>query len=112
MNTPIASTAPLRTITPSATSLRAPMKQSSSIMTGSACSGSSTPPMPTPPELCTRLPIWAQEPTVDHGGFIDIGAKIDEVRHQHDVAGDEGRTAHDRARHRAEAGVAETVLAP
>ena len=64
-NTPIDSTAPLRTMTPSATSERAPMKQSSSMMTGSACSGSSTPPMPTPPEMCTRLPIWAQEPTVD-----------------------------------------------
>src|ERR1700682_514387 len=38
-NTPIASTAPLRTITPSATSERAPMKQSSSTITGSACSG-------------------------------------------------------------------------
>src|SRR5258706_535480 len=64
-NTPIASTAPLRTITPSATSERAPMKQSSSTMTGSACSGSSTPPMPTPPDMCTRLPICAQEPTVE-----------------------------------------------
>src|SRR5215472_12828200 len=64
-NTPIASTAPRRTITPSTTSLRAPMKQSSSTITGSACSGSSTPPIPTPPEICTRLPIWAQEPTVD-----------------------------------------------
>src|SRR6202035_2202653 len=64
-NTPIASTAPLRTITPSATSDRAPIKQSSSMITGSACSGSNTPPMPTPPEMCTRLPICAQEPTVD-----------------------------------------------
>ena len=41
------------------------MKQSSSMITGPACSGSSTPPMPTPPEICTRLPICAQEPTVD-----------------------------------------------
>ncbi len=40
------------------------MKQLSSMMTGPACSGSSTPPMPTPPDRCTFLPIWAQEPTV------------------------------------------------
>ena len=64
MNTPIDSTEPSRTTTPSATSERAPMKQLSSMMTGPACSGSSTPPMPTPPEMCTFLPICAQEPTV------------------------------------------------
>ena len=51
-------------MTPSTTSLRAPMKQSSSMMTGLACSGSSTPPMPTPPDRWQFLPIWAQEPTV------------------------------------------------
>ncbi len=51
MNTPIDSTAPVPTITPSATSERAPMKQLSSITTGLACSGSSTPPMPAPPEM-------------------------------------------------------------
>ena len=37
-------------ITPSATSERAPIKQLSSIMTGSACKGSSTPPIPAPPD--------------------------------------------------------------
>ena len=26
--------------------------------------GSRTPPIPTPPERCTSLPIWAHEPTV------------------------------------------------
>ena len=65
MNTPMASTEPSPTITPSTTSERAPMKQSSSMMVGEACSGSSTPPMPTPPDRCTFLPICAQEPTVD-----------------------------------------------
>ena len=40
------------------------MKQSSSMITGFACSGSKTPPMPTPPERWQFLPIWAQEPTV------------------------------------------------
>ena len=64
MNTPIDSTAPVPTITPSTTSERAPMKQLSSMITGLACNGSSTPPMPTPPEICTFLPIWAHEPTV------------------------------------------------
>jgi hypothetical protein len=34
------------------------------MITGFACSGSSTPPMPAPPEMCTFLPICAQEPTV------------------------------------------------
>ena len=64
MKTPIESTAPSSTITPSTTSERAPMKQLSSMMVGAACSGSSTPPMPTPPDRWQFLPIWAQEPTV------------------------------------------------
>ena len=51
-------------MTPSATSLRAPTKQSSSMITGFACSGSSTPPMPAPPEMWQFLPICAQLPTV------------------------------------------------
>ncbi len=55
---------PRRRSTPSTTSERAPMKQLSSMIVGLACSGSSTPPMPTPPERCTFLPICAQEPTV------------------------------------------------
>ena len=57
-------TAPFSTITPSTTSERAPMKQPSSMMVGLAWRGSSTPPMPAPPEMCTPDPIWAQEPTV------------------------------------------------
>ncbi len=64
MNTPIEITEPSPTTTPSTTSERAPMKQLSSMIVGPACSGSSTPPMPTPPERCTFLPICAQEPTV------------------------------------------------
>ena len=40
------------------------MKQLSSMIVGLACSGSSTPPMPAPPEMWQCLPIWAQEPTV------------------------------------------------
>ena len=64
MKTPMPSTDPSRTMQPSTTSLRAPMKQLSSMIVGPACSGSSTPPMPTPPERCTCRPIWAQEPTV------------------------------------------------
>ena len=34
------------------------------MIVGFACSGSSTPPMPTPPERWTFFPICAQEPTV------------------------------------------------
>ena len=40
------------------------MKQSSSMITGPAWSGSSTPPIPAPPEMWTLRPIWAQLPTV------------------------------------------------
>ncbi len=40
------------------------MKQLSSITTGVPCRGSSTPPMPTPPEMWQFFPIWAQEPIV------------------------------------------------
>src|SRR5271163_4162677 len=63
-NTPIDNTAPSPTITPSATSERAPMKQLSSMMVGLACNGSSTPPMPTPPDRWQFSPICAQLPTV------------------------------------------------
>jgi hypothetical protein len=38
--------------------------------------GSSTPPIPTPPERCTFLPIWAQL------------TYVDEARHQNDVRRD------------------------
>ena len=44
-------TDPSPTITPSATSDLAPIKQLSSIITGFACKGSKTPPMPAPPEI-------------------------------------------------------------
>ena len=60
------STAFSSTTTPSTTSERAPMKQSSSITVGLACKGSSTPPMPTPPDRCTSAPTWAHDPTVAH----------------------------------------------
>ena len=65
------------------------MKQLSSMMVGLACSGSSTPPMPTPPDRCTFLPICAQRadggPGVDHRAFVDIGADVDVAGHQHHV---------------------------
>src|SRR4029078_6924834 len=64
MYTPIDSTEPSRTMTPSATSERAPRKHVSSTLTGPPCNGSSTPPMPAPPEMWQFLPICAQEPTV------------------------------------------------
>src|ERR1700712_5173656 len=64
IKTPIDSTLPRSTTTPSATSERAPTKQSSSIITGLACNGSNTPPMPTPPDRWQFSPICAQLPTV------------------------------------------------
>ena len=109
MNTPIDSTAPRSTITPSTTSERAPMKQSSSMITGSACSGSSTPPMPTPPERWQlRADLRAAShrgPGVHHGAAADMGADIDEAGHQHHAGRDVGAAAHHRARHGAEAGL-------
>jgi len=50
MKTPMPSTEPSRTMHPSTTSERAPMKQLSSMIVGPACMGSSTPPIPTPPD--------------------------------------------------------------
>jgi hypothetical protein len=64
MNTPIEMTAPSSTITPSTISERAPMKQLSSMIVGAACSGSSTPPSPAPPDRCTLRPTCAHDPTV------------------------------------------------
>ncbi|GJE31411.1 hypothetical protein LDDCCGHA_1588 [Methylobacterium oxalidis] len=58
------STLPSPMITPSATSARAPTKQLSSMITGLACSGSSTPAMPAPPEMWQFSPTCAQEPMV------------------------------------------------
>ena len=64
------STASRQMCAPSTTMQREPMKQLSSMMTGAACTGSSTPPMPTPPERWTWRPIWAHEPTVAHVSTI------------------------------------------
>ena len=61
---PAPSLAPGRTLAPSTTMLREPMNASSSITTGTALGGSSTPPMPTPPDRWTFLPICAHDPTV------------------------------------------------
>ena len=57
-------TAPAPTRTPSTITAREPTNAPSSTITGAACGGSSTPPIPTPPARCTSAPIWAQEPTV------------------------------------------------
>ena len=58
------STAPAPTRTPSVTMHLDPRKAPSSTITGVACGGSSTPPIPTPPARCTSAPICAHEPTV------------------------------------------------
>src|SRR5271166_6087272 len=67
---PAPSTASLPTYTPSTTTQRDPMNAPSSMMTGRAVGGSRTPPMPTPPERCTLVPICAQLPTVAHVSTI------------------------------------------
>ena len=64
MKTPMPITLWWPTTTPSTTSDRAPMKQWSSMIVGLACSGSSTPPMPAPPDRWQCLPTCAHEPTV------------------------------------------------
>jgi hypothetical protein len=51
-------------------------------------------------------------PGVDHRPFADMGANVDEARHQHRAGRDIGAVSHDRARHRAEAGGAEIDRAP
>ena len=62
---------PAPTLAPLTIMQRLPIRQSSPIITGAACAGSSTPPMPTPPDRCTLAPIWAQEPTVAHVSTIE-----------------------------------------
>src|SRR5215207_8734653 len=59
-----ASTAPSPIRTPSVTMHLEPTNAPSSTITGSACGGSSTPPIPTPPARWTSAPICAHEPTV------------------------------------------------
>src|SRR5579862_5166425 len=68
--TPAPNTASRSTRTPSTTIEREPTNAPSSMMTGAACGGSSTPPIPTPPERCTFLPICAHDPTVAHVSTI------------------------------------------
>ena len=50
-------TASFSTRTPSTTMHLEPINAPSSIITGAACKGSKTPPIPTPPLKCTFLPI-------------------------------------------------------
>ena len=110
------STLPRSTTTPSTTSERAPMKQSSSMITGPAWIGSSTPPMPTPPERWTFLPIWAQEPTVTQvSTMVPLSTRaptLTKLGITTTPGRDIGRAAHDRARHDAKTRLAEAVGAP
>src|SRR4026208_519766 len=89
MKVPIASTEPSSTTTPSTTSERAPMKQLSSMIVGLACTGSSTPPMPTPPQRGTLRPVWAGGPA---GAPAAYAAPAREVHVAPDLgAGADGR---------------------
>ena len=93
----------LPTRAPSATMQRDPIMESSPTITGAACGGSSTPPMPTPPERCTRSPICAQEPDrrpgVDHRVGTDAGADVHVARHHHRAGSEVGAPSRRRARH-------------
>src|SRR5690606_26522300 len=72
VNTTLApNTASVSTRMPSTTMVREPTKTLSSMITGAACIGSSTPPIPTPPDKWTFLPICAQEPTVAQVSTMD-----------------------------------------
>src|SRR5690606_36736327 len=51
-------------------------------------------------------------PGVDHRAFIDVGADVDEARHQHHAPGDVAAAPRHGAGDHAEARVAEAVLAP
>ena len=48
-------------------------------------------------------------PGIDHGRRPDIGADVDETRHQHDVLADESRAPHHGTRHGPEAGFREAA---
>ena len=67
------STAPSPIRTPSVRMQREPMNAPSSTITGRALTGSSTPPIPTPPARWTSAPICAHEPTVAHVSIIVRG---------------------------------------
>src|SRR3954462_9887270 len=70
MTTFAPSTASRPTRTPSTTMHREPTNAPSSTITGLAWRGSSTPPIPTPPERWTSVPICAHEPPVAHVSTI------------------------------------------
>ena len=115
-NTPIETTEPSPTMTPSTTSERAPMKQLSSMMVGI---GLQRLQHAADADAARQMHVLADlragadgDPGVDHRARIDIGAEIDEGGHQHDVGRDIGGLAHDAAGHRAKAGLGEAVLAP
>ena len=111
MKTPIESTEPSPTITPSTTSERAPMKQLSSMIDRV---GLQRLEHAADADAARDVAVLADlragadgRPGVDHRAAVDIGADIDEARHQHDARRDIGGAAHDAAGHGAEAGVAE-----
>ena len=92
-----AMTAPSPTTTPSTITARDPTNAPSSTMTGRACGGSSTPPIPTPPDEVDVGPDLRaradRRPCVDHRARSDPGADVDEPRHQHDSLGEERAVA-------------------
>ena len=116
MKTPIDSTEPSPTTTPSTTSERAPMKQLSSMMVGFGLQRlEHAADADAAREVAVLADLRAgadRRPGVDHRALVDIGAEIDEGRHQHDARRDIGRVADDAVRHGAEAGLPRTPAAP
>jgi hypothetical protein len=64
-------------------------------MVGPACTGSSTPPIPTPPDLGAAAD---GRPGVHHGAAVDVCTDVHVARHQHDVGCDIGPAPHDGVR--------------
>jgi hypothetical protein len=105
-------TLPRSTTTPSTTSERAPMKQSSSMMVGRPAAAPAR-------RRCRRRRRGAARcrsarscrpwPRCRPSCRRRQGADVDEARHQHHVAADVGAAAHDRARHHARAELADAA---
>ena len=116
MKTPIERTEPCPTITPSTTSERAPMKQSSSMIVGLAWSGSRTP---ADADAAREMNVLAdlragsdRDPGVHHGATIHVGAEVDEGGHEDGARRHISRSPHDAVRHGTEACGGPLVLAP
>ena len=111
---PSPSTAPSPTRAPWVTIERLPMSTSSSMTTGRALGGSSTPPMPTPArEMDPLADLGARPdrgPGVDHRLGPHAGADVHIARHQHDATPEKGSPPGRGSGHGANPGGLEVLL--